>query len=67
MRRSAVLVEKIQPLGAATVNVCALLNKPSRRIHDYVEVAYVGFRTFPMSSWSATDSTTTANSETCAT
>ena len=38
----AVLVEKIQPLGAATVNVCALLNKPSRRIHD-VEVAYVGF------------------------
>lgn len=38
----AVLVEKIQASGAATVNVCALLNKPSRRIHD-VEVAYVGF------------------------
>ena len=38
----AVLVEKIQAAGAATVNVCALLNKPSRRIHD-VEVAYVGF------------------------
>ena len=38
----SVLVEKIQALGAASVNVCALLNKPSRREHD-VEVAYIGF------------------------
>ena len=38
----AVLVERIEGLGAASVNVCALLNKPSRRTHD-VEVAYVGF------------------------
>ncbi len=36
------LVQKIEALGAASVNVCALLNKPSRRTHD-VEVAYVGF------------------------
>ena len=38
----AVLVEKLESLGAASVNVCALLNKPSRRTHD-VEVAYIGF------------------------
>ena len=36
------LAQKIEDLGAASVNVCALLNKPSRRTHD-VEVAYVGF------------------------
>lgn len=36
------LVRKIEALGAVSVNVCALLNKPSRRTHD-VEVAYVGF------------------------
>ena len=36
------LVQKIEALGAASVNVCALLNKPSRRTRD-VEVAYVGF------------------------
>ena len=36
------LVQKIEDLGAASVNVCALLNKPSRRTHD-VEVAYIGF------------------------
>ena len=36
------LVQKIEDLGAASVNVCALLNKPSRRTHD-VQVAYVGF------------------------
>ena len=37
----AALVQKIEDLGAASVKVCALLNKPSRRKHD-VEVAYVG-------------------------
>ncbi len=40
----ATLVQEIEDLGAASVNVCALLNKPSRREHD-VEVAYVGFDT----------------------
>ena len=38
----AELVRKIKELGAASVGVCALLNKPSRRTHD-VEIAYVGF------------------------
>ena len=37
----AALTQKIEDLGAASVNVCALLNKPSRRVHD-VEVAYIG-------------------------
>ena len=37
----ATLVQKIEDLGAASVRVCALLNKPSRRKYD-VEVAYVG-------------------------
>ena len=35
------LTQKIEDLGAASVNVCALLNKTSRRVHD-VEVAYIG-------------------------
>ena len=35
------LVEKIEALDPASVNVCALLNKPSRRIHD-VKIAYIG-------------------------
>ena len=38
----SVLSQKIEALGAASVSVCALLNKPSRREHD-VEVAYVCF------------------------
>lgn len=38
----SVLAQKIEALGATSVNVCALLNKPSRRTHD-VEIAYVGF------------------------
>ena len=38
----AALVQKIEDLGAASVNVCALLNKPSRREHD-VEIAYICF------------------------
>lgn len=38
----AALVQNIEDLGAASVNVCALLNKPSRRTHD-VEITYVGF------------------------
>ncbi|MCY4651665.1 MAG: hypoxanthine phosphoribosyltransferase [Dehalococcoidia bacterium] len=37
----AALTQKIEDLGAVSVNVCALLNKPSRREHG-VEVAYVG-------------------------
>lgn len=36
------LVEKMESLGAASVKVCALLNKPSRRTRE-VEVAYIGF------------------------
>ena len=36
------LVEKIESLDAASVNVCALLNKPSRRKRE-VRVAYIGF------------------------
>ena len=38
----AALMEEIAALGAASVDVCALLNKPSRRTHE-VEIAYVGF------------------------
>ena len=36
------LIQNIEDLGAASVNVCALLNKPSRREHD-VEIAYICF------------------------
>ena len=36
------LMEEITELGAASVDVCALLNKPSRRTHE-VEIAYTGF------------------------
>ncbi len=38
----ATLMEEIAALGAASVDVCALLNKPSRRTHE-VEITYVGF------------------------
>ena len=38
----AALAEKLTELGAASVEVCALLNKPSRRTQE-VEVAYIGF------------------------
>lgn len=38
----AALVKKMEALGAASVEVCALLNKPSRRTRE-VEVAYIGF------------------------
>ena len=38
----SVLAQKIEALGATSVNVCALLNKPSRREHD-VETAYICF------------------------
>ena len=38
----ALLVQKLQELGAASVNICALLNKPARRAHD-VEATYCGF------------------------
>ena len=38
----AALIQKLEDLGAASVEVCALLNKPSRRTRE-VEVAYVGF------------------------
>ena len=36
------LMEKITEMGAASVEICALLDKPSRRVHE-VEVAYIGF------------------------
>ena len=36
------LIEKIGELGAASVEICALLDKPSRRTHE-VDVAYIGF------------------------
>ena len=38
----ALLIERFEGLGAASVNVCALLDKPSRREYD-VEVTYAGF------------------------
>lgn len=36
------LVRRLTALGAISVEVCALLNKPSRRVHD-LKVSYVGF------------------------
>ena len=36
------LVQKLRELGSASVNICALLNKPARREHD-VEPTYCGF------------------------
>ncbi len=36
------LSAEIEAMGAASVNVCALLNKPSRRTND-VKIAYSGF------------------------
>ena len=36
------LIKALTKLGAASVNVCALLNKPSRRVED-VTVTYTGF------------------------
>ncbi len=38
----ALLVQKLRELGSASVNICALLDKPARREHD-VEPAYYGF------------------------
>ncbi len=38
----ALLVQKLRELGSASVNICALLNKPARREHD-VEPTYCGF------------------------
>ena len=38
----ALLVQKLRELGSASVNICALLNKPARRAHD-VEATYCGF------------------------
>ncbi len=38
----AVLSEKLLELGAVSIDVCALLNKPSRRVYD-VKVSYIGF------------------------
>ena len=39
---ASLLVGLVRQLGAASVEVCALLDKPSRRAHD-IEVAYAGF------------------------
>ena len=39
---AAMLRDRLVERGAASVELCALLDKPSRRIHD-VEVAYAGF------------------------
>ena len=36
------LTQKLRELGSASVNICALLNKPSRRAHD-IEATYCGF------------------------
>ncbi len=36
------LADSLAELGAASVNLCALLDKPSRRKHD-VDVTYTGF------------------------
>ncbi len=38
----AALAQKLGELRAASVKICALLNKPSRRAHD-IEPAYCGF------------------------
>ncbi|MDE2718604.1 MAG: hypoxanthine phosphoribosyltransferase [Chloroflexota bacterium] len=38
----AVLSERLSELGAASIDVCALLDKPSRRTHD-VKATYIGF------------------------
>ena len=38
----ALMVQRLADLGARSVGVCALLDKPSRRTHD-VRVAYRGF------------------------
>ncbi len=38
----AVLEKRLLELGAGSVNICALLDKPSRRTHN-VEATYVGF------------------------
>ena len=38
----ALLTQKMSELGAVSVNVCALLDKPSRRAHD-IEADYSGF------------------------
>ncbi len=38
----AALTDRLAALGAASVNVCALLDKPARRKHG-VEVTYAGF------------------------
>ena len=38
----AVLTERLSELGAASVGICALLDKPSRRTRD-IEPEYVGF------------------------
>ena len=39
----ALLSERLAALGARSVRICALLDKPSRRTHD-VEVDYFGFK-----------------------
>ena len=39
----ALLSERLKALGARSVRICALLDKPSRRTHE-VEVDYFGFR-----------------------
>ena len=38
----SMITERLSELGATSVEICALLNKSSHRIHD-VEVAYAGF------------------------
>ena len=38
----AVLEKRLLELGAESVNICALLDKPSRRTHD-IQATYVGF------------------------
>ncbi|MYD50783.1 MAG: hypoxanthine phosphoribosyltransferase [Dehalococcoidia bacterium] len=38
----AVLSERLSELGAASVDICALLDKPSRRTHD-IKATYIGF------------------------
>ena len=39
----ALLTQKLSDLGAVSISICALLDKPSRRTHD-VEAAYFGFQ-----------------------
>ena len=55
----------LQGRGPRTLRICALLDKPARRLVE-IDIAYRGF-TIPTASSSATASTTTSSTATCRT